>query len=130
MHVAMKKILLLLCTIMGSPVLAAELEHDKPAATEPQSVKALTRSIQCPICLEDKTEDVGYALLPTFDCKDQDGRPFRHYTCRSCTQMILQNPEARCPECRAAKIRAIAATPVPVASDPGLATLFATESQC
>ncbi len=69
-------------------------------------VLAITQSICCPVCLEDKTEDM-YSLLPIFQCKGPDGRPLRHFVCSECIDTSDGMEEGRisvCPECRAPRI--------------------------
>ncbi len=67
-----------------------------------ENVLAITQSIHCPVCLEDKTEDK-YPLLPIFQCKGPDGRPFRHFVCPECIETSRYRISA-CPECRASRI--------------------------
>ncbi len=65
-----------------------------------ENVRAITQSIHCPVCFEDKAKD-DYSLLPIFQCKELNGEPFRHFVCLDC--MKAGNFSA-CPECRAPRI--------------------------
>ncbi len=62
---------------------------------------AIVQEIQCMICLDEKTEDK-CSLLPTFQCKDTNKKPFRHFVCRDCLPGL--NSTEKCPMCRAPRI--------------------------
>ncbi len=91
-----------------------------------ENVLATVQEIECPVCLEKKTRKE-YSLLPIFQCRGQDGEPFRHFVCSKCIETSDGMREGRisvCPECKAPRISLL--TPEQQPLQARVATLLET----